>query len=372
MRRSIPAMAVGLVLLCLALPAVAQQEQEQEQEQEQGEAEPGSGEGEQASNGKTEKEAEAPSVTMVHFGPNRAGGALASRYPDQAREIGQEGATFTGLLKRETTAKRHGGVVVVAASGQSADQGLTGAVRRQLPEAGWLTLSLGQPAEPVADMPERVLEPGESGGGQAEPDGAGDDNGEQAPENGGGDGGNDDTEAGGEEGDSPDMTIQVAEDGGTPERGEDWQSRALGRLEAAVQVLRDEGVGVIVLVGIGDGADLALRYARANAAALAPGQFGMVWVAPRLRAPFSSDLGTELGQGYPIPILDLYDRRLGSDSRAGNRAAAARRAGFETYTQSALPIPLGEAARDHRRIPARIRGWLGNHLKNPGQSRTDQ
>lgn len=366
MLRSAPPIAVGLVLFCLVLPAVAQQEQEQEQKQ--GDAQSDSGKGEQASNGQSGKtEAESPSVTMVHYGPDRAGGSLPSRYPDQAREIGKKGAAFTGLLKRESTAKRHGGVVVVAASGQSADQGLTGAVRRRLPDAGWLTLSLAQPAEPVADMPERVLAPGDISGDQAGSGETGTGEGEQAPESGSADGGNGDADAdaAGDGDGSPDMTIQVAKDGDPPGRGQDWQTRALDRLEAAVQVLRDEGVGVTVLVGIGDGADLVLRYARANGATLGPEQFGMVWVAPRLRPPFRNDLGAELGKGYALPVLDLYDRRMGPNRRAENRAAAARRAGFETYTQSALPIPLGEAGRDHRRVPARIRGWLGNHLKNP-------
>ncbi|MEQ6885379.1 DUF3530 family protein [Salicola sp. Rm-C-2C1-2] len=295
--------------------------------------------------------AQPPSVTMVHYGPGSAGGSLFALYPDQAMEFGQGETAFTGLLKRETTAQRHGGVLIVAPSGQSPDQGIAGALRTQLPEAGWLTLSIAQPVEPVAEIPERVLEPGEAISNGESPEEAGADDSKQAEEKGGAD------ES------APDMTIQVAQGAQAPGRSDNWQGLATDRLEMAVDALRDEGVDVTVLVGIGDGADLVLRHARANGATFPPDQFGMVWIDARLRSPFSSELGAELGEGYQVPILDLYDRGLDDNQRAETRAATARRTEFEAYTQSAMPLPRGGGARKQRRVPVRIRGWLANNMK---------
>lgn len=337
--RFVTALAVFLLLVGTALPLSAQEEEQD-------------GNGEDSEQGSDNGDAgDPPSVTMVHYGPGSGGGSLDSLYPDQVRELGEGDSAFTGLLKRETTGERHGGILVVAPSGQSPDQGLAGAIRTQLPKAGWLTLSMAQPREPVAKLPERVFEPRGSDGNRDEEDGGADEDGQ-----------GDDAEAS----DSPDMTIEVAESSETPERREEWQERATDRLETAVDALRDEGAGVTVLVGIGDGADLILRYAQANGTAFSPDQFGVVLVEPRLRPPFSDELGRELGENYPVPVLDLYDRGMDRNRRAETRSAEARRAGFDAYTQSAIPIPRGGAAREQRRVPARIRGWLSGNLKPGG------
>lgn len=345
--RPASAFVLCLLLLGLALPVSGQQE-DAEQTAAGDDAGQGDGEGDAM---------EPPSVTMVHYGPDSAGGSLASLYPDQAMELGQGEAAFTGLMKPAETAERHGGLLIIAPSGQSPDQGLAGAIRTQLPKAGWMTLSIAQPAEPVAELPERVLEPepaNEGDEGQQADTGA-DGNAQAGDDGGAGDG---EEETGEEAVDAPDMTIQVAQgsDGATGP-GEDWQTRATDRLEAAVNALRDEGGDVTVLVGIGDGADLILRYARANGATFPQDGLAMVWLDARLRPPFNNGLGAELGEGYPVPVLDLYDRDHGGD-RAEKRSAAARRGGFAAYTQSALPLPRGSGAREQRRVPARIRGWL--------------
>ena len=340
-----------LLLYGLVLPVYGQQE-------DSGQATEG---GDTGQNESGEEAAESPSVTMVHFGPDSAGGSLASLYPEQALELGQGKTAFTGLLKPEATAERHGGLIIVAPSGQSPDQGIAGAVRSQLPEAGWMTLAIAQPAEPVSEMPERVFEPGAVGADDEGGEDAGTEEDDQA--GGGNEAATDEvSESSDDEADPREMTIQVAQGSGAPERGDDWQTRATDRLNAAVNGLRDEGVGVTVLVGIGDGADLVLRYARANGATFPPDQFGMAWVDARLRPPFNDGLAAELGEGYSVPILDLYDRARRS-RRAEQRSAAARRGGFTAYTRSALPIPNGSAAREQRRIPARIRGWLSDDLK---------
>ena len=348
-RHSLLIALIGFCLGVVGVPAIGQQE-------DAGQAP--EGEGNAAGDG-DEQGVEPPSITMVHFGPDHAGGSLASLYPDQAIELGQGENAFTGLLKREATPERHGGVLVVAPSGQSPDQGVAGAVRTQLTDAGWLTLSIAQPSEPVPDMPERVLEPVPAGEVSEGDDGDG------APQNGndteedGGSGG----DQAGEEADPPDITLRVAGDSATPERDDDWQQRATDRLAAAVEALRNEDVGPVALVGIGDGADLVLRYTSANGATFPPGQFGMVWINARLRPPFSDGLAAELGEDYGVPILDLYDRDL-EPGRAEQRSAAARRGGFAAYTQSAVPIPGGGGAREQRRVSARIRGWLSDDLKS--------
>ncbi|MFO7786906.1 MAG: DUF3530 family protein [Halospina sp.] len=351
---------VSILIVCLlsfgsVLPVSGQEDDpEQEANGQENDGDDGDEEGESV---------EPPSMTLVHYGPDSAGGSLASIYPDQARELGEGDTAFTGLFKRESTSERHGGILVVAPSGQSPDQGLAGAIRSQLPEAGWMTLSIAQPGAPVPDVPERVFEPGQtSGNGDDEgEEGAETDNGDQAEEENGADEGN-----GGDTSDEPDppeLTIQLAQGSGDPERGDDWQTQATERLEAAVETLREEGAEVTVLVGIGDGADLILRYARANGATFPPDGFGMVWLDPRLRPPFRDGLADELGEEYEVPVLDLYDRSRSSE-RAEDRAAAARRAGFAAYTQSAIPMPRGSGTREQRRVPARIRGWLSNNLKS--------
>lgn len=351
-RRSVPIALIGICLGAAALPAIGQQE-------DAGQAPEGE---DNAAGEDTQQGVEPPSITMVHYGPGDAGGSLASLYPDQALELGQGENVFTGLLKRETVSERHGGVLVVAPSGQSPDQGVAGAVRTQLTDAGWLTLSIAQPAEPVADLPERVLEPVQPGAGDEGNDG------EETAQNGNdaeGDSGSGEDQGGDEASKPPDMTIRVAQDSAAPTRDDEWQQRATDRLAAAVNVLRNENVGPIALVGVGDGADLVLRYVSANGATFPPGQFGMVWVDARLRPPFSDGLVAELGEGYSVPVLDLYDRDLQSE-RAEKRSAAARRGGFSGYTQSAIPIPRGGQAREQRRVSARIRGWLSDDLESTG------
>lgn len=345
---------VSILILCLlsfgsVLP-VSGQEDDPEQA--------ANGQENNGDNGDDEGESvEPPSMTLVHYGPDSAGGSLASIYPDQARELGQGDTAFTGLFKRESTSERHGGILVVAPSGQSPDQGMAGAVRNQLPKSGWMTLSIAQPGAPVAEVPERVFEPGQTNGN-------GDDEGQEETEAGNGDqaGADDgaDDDNGGETADEPEppeMTIQVAQGSDDPERNDDWQTQATERLEAAVDALREEGAEVTVLVGIGDGADLVLRYARANGATFPQDGFGMVWLDPRLRPPFRNGLGDELGDEYQVPVLDLYDRSRRGE-QAEDRAAAARRGGFADYTQSAIPLPRGSGAREQRRVPTRIRGWL--------------
>lgn len=345
--------ALCLLLVAMVLPVSAQQQEtEQEADAEGEEADQGTG---------GEEEPEPPSVRLVHFGPDNAAGSLASLYPDQALELGRDEGAFTGLLKREATPERHGGVLIVAPSGQSPDQGVAGAIRSQLPKAGWMTLSVAQPSEPVPGIPDRVFEAEPAGGGDGEQDDAGTDGGEQAQE-GDGEGS---AEAGGDAPDPPDITIEVASGAATPEREDDWQQRATDRLATAVNALRNENVGTIVFVGVGDGADLVLRYASANGATLPPDQFGMVWVNARLRPPFSDGLVAALGEDYRVPVLDLYDRNVHPE-RAERRSAAARRGGFAAYTQSAIPIPRGGAAREQRRVPARIRGWLSGNLQSEG------
>ncbi len=355
-RRPALMLVAWLLLPGLVVPVHGQQE-------EGGEAMASSDTAKSGSDGDA---AEPPSITMVHFGPDSAGGSLAALHPEQALALGQGDMAFTGLLKRETTAERHGGLLIVAPSGQSPDQGIAGAVRSQLPDAGWMTLAIAQPAEPVAGLPERVFEPGQASAEDAGKEAGGTDGDPPDGEGDGAAGANGDGDAGDEAAGAPDMTIQVAQGSTTAERGDDWRTRATGRLEAAMNALRDEGAGVTVLVGIGDGADLVVRYARANGATFPPDQFGMVWVDARLRPPFNDGLAAELGEGYRVPILDLYDRDL-RPRRAEQRAAAARRGGFAAYTQSALPIPDGASAREQRRIPARIRGWLSDDLKPAGE-----
>lgn len=350
-RHSLPLALVCLYLGVTALPAIGQQK-------DAGQTPAG---GKASGNGDQDG-AEPPSMTMIHFGPDDGGGSLASLYPDQALELGEGESAFTGLLKRETTSERHGGILIVAPSGQSPDQGVAGAVRTQLTDAGWLTLSIAQPAEPVADLPDRVLEPGQTSEGDEGSAGDGSGlNGSSADA----DGGNGEDPAGAETADPPDMTIQVAGNSAAPTRNDDWRQRATDRLGAAVKTLRNQNVGTIALVGVGDGADLVLRYASANGATFPPGRFAMVWVDARLRPPFNEGLAAELGEGYSVPILDLYDRDPGS-RRAEQRAAAAQRGDFAAYTQSAIPIPGRRAAREQRRVPARIRGWLSDDLESSG------
>ena len=307
----------------------------------------------QETNSKAEPE-DGIRMSIVHQGPGQARGGLAALFPDQVRELEVDGDTFPGLFMAQETPEQQGGAVIIADTGQSPAHGLAAGLRQALPESGWSTLSIGMPSDMIEPLPDRVFGTrSEGAGGSPEPDGQGQDGNQDA-----------DGETGGDGGDARSMTIEVTQGQRGEEAGagrKSWRDAAVARVGAAVRLMRDQGIQNIVLIGMGEGAGMALRYAQANAATFPPGGLGLVWLDARFREPYDQALDQVLGDGYAVPILDLYDRER-SGERAPARQAAAERGGFENYTQSALPMPRQSRDAAKRRLGSWVAGWLNDNM----------
>jgi len=281
-----------------------------------------------------------PRVALISRGADYQGELLMAQFPEQARWIEGADRRFPALMLRETTATRQGAALIVADAGQSPGAGLTQGIRASLPDGGWRTLAISLPSDWVDPLPERVFGPRGEVVVAEEADAA--DDGDEA-----------------DNGDEPrGLTIDVMTRETIDEATlEAYQARAMARVDAAVADLRRAGFENLVLIGIGEGADIGTRYLLDNPVEFQPGGIGLVWVAPRFRAPLDEALGETLGRGWEIPVLDLTDSRH-DRIPAAKRKASANRARFENYNQHAVPLTDVVSAGGHKRIGHRIRGWL--------------
>ena len=300
-----------------------------------------------------------PEIELVRRGSDYQGQMLAARFPDEARWLTANGTEFLTLEKPETVPGRQGAAVILADVGQSPAAGLAAGLREHLPAGGWRTLTFSAPEPLIDPLPARVFPPRRAtreDDGEGPPDvdaDADDDNEENAAT---------DADEPGDPVEERGLTIDVLDDDVTDEgRVEDYQTRSLARVEAAIAHLRQQGFENIALIGIGDGADIMTRYAEQNHLQFQPGGLGLVWVAPRFREPLDRDLDGFLGPNWAIPILDLADTRArhGNDAR---RRDAARRGRLAHYAQQRVPLSRAMAPGSHRRVAFRVRGWLTQNM----------
>ena len=298
-------------------------------------------------------------MTIVHHGSGNREKGFRALFPNQVRELESDDARFTGLFLPQQTSQQQGGAVIIPDEGRSPAQGVPSGLRRALPEYGWSTVAISLAESDPEPVPERIFgtrselaDQGNKGGADADNQ-DGDSNGADSVDAQGTDKAD---KATGE----PSMAIEVSQgaDGSAAKAQQSWRQSSMARIEAAVALLRSSGIQNIALIGVGAGADLALRYADANAARFPSGGLGTVWLDARFREPYNKPLDEVLGDAYEVPILDLYQRGR-DDKAARSRRTAAERGGFKAYSQSALPIPR------HRRETARSRlgAWVGGWLK---------
>lgn len=268
--------------------------------------------------------------------------ALQARYPDQAVMLDNGEGTFAALELRETVARRQGAALIVTDAGQSPDSPLAHALRHHLPPGGWRTLSLTLPETGIKAMPERIFSPGGLGDGSE---------------------GEEETEAEEDQTEPRGLTLEVMS-GEKPngEAQEVFQAQALARVAAGVLHLRQAGYNNLVLIGIGAGADTVARFVQQNPQQLPAGELGMVWLAPRFKAPLDQDLEALFGAGWEVPVLDLVDSRTAQKKAAAGRRADADRGNFANYRQQTVPLTGVESAGSHKRIAYRVRGWLKMHM----------
>ena len=347
---------LGLVLSGLvSLSAQAQEDDNGEGPEEEGAA---------------AQEVREPRVVMISHGPGRLEERLETRFPDQSVTLEADGEPFTALRKERTVAARQGGAVIIADVGGSPARGWPNGIRHALADAGWMSLSIGLPGAALKGVPERIFEPRqplpedvEEVPVEEEPaevqEAGGDGNGDNGGQGNGDEAAAEDQAAAAMEREQA-MTINVPDELDGDERDE-WQERALARVAAAVDALREEGLQNIVLIGVGAGADIGLRYMQDNQAMFPPGGMGMVWIGPRLSPPYNEALDQSLGEGMAIPILDLYDRRS-QGGPARDRLESARRGNFENYAQSGMPLRRHTSKASERRVGSRVRGWLENNM----------
>lgn len=289
---------------------------------------------------------------------------LDVNYPDipDARKV-------LAIASPSLIADKKGAVLLLHDTEQHADwPEVIRPLRKNLPKAGWFTLSVNLPDETRARAPERVLEAKEfdqvmmntslknnlDSGVRIR---------QESKEN-------EDSEPVDSE-----MPTTLAAD---PEQSSDGESvdidlaavklqpdlnkipydiRSLSHFEKAYEYLQSQNYQNVVLIAYGQSTKLAFQYIKAHQAeANSPG-FTLILIEPTLPQAYLLDLSEWLGKGFKSPILEIIDR---SDTEeAEDRKLAVLRTGAEQYRQTFLNINNNEIFDE--KLSRRVRTWLNTN-----------
>jgi frataxin-like iron-binding protein CyaY len=265
--------------------------------------------------------------------------ALAALRPEQAiwLETNEHGRVLA-LLDRERGGAAKGAVIIFGDVGQTADTGLTGALREPLAEAGWAALSLGLPQPPNA-----LLQWRESSA--SSPPMPSSDNGKEATMK-------SDTAAETDASAQTSAVIDVMEGDSVAKVRDAYQARLKDHLATAAQKLSDMGYGPLVFVGIGRGADAVTAYMLEQ-----DDPDAMIWIAPKLTGAHLASLA-EGNAGSAPAILDLVSTQGRGNEAATRRSSRLSRDKVAGYGQQTVAMPPQPKARDARQIVNRITGWM--------------
>lgn len=271
-------------------------------------------------------------------GPDSRDAALIRQRPDAARWLQAGEERFAVMETAAGRADARGTVLIMAAAGQTAAQGLAGRFHEVLPALGWRVISLGLPPSPLAART-GVDAPVESAGDA-------DDGESSSPA-----GGSEDVHANA-------ITIDLATPEPSADEAQRFTAQARARIDAVAAVVQEGPPGPVVLIGIGLGAAPLTRYLATDEAF--GDQSALVWIRPEFHGPGSAgESGLPapwLGGERPWPILDITDSRLNPSQARSRRLAMQQLGGDASYRQDLLQLA---ADPDHhaRQLGHRLHGW---------------
>jgi len=266
--------------------------------------------------------------------------ALARTIPAEEQQQLQAGDdTFLSLWKPANVAEPKGVVIIIPGAGETADwPQAIGPLRRQLPNAGWSSLSITLPdlqsdviAPRVLDVPPTIKAPdvGSKDSTTAAPI-------EQA--------------AGGE----ADVADKVVVDS-SEEHAKVDAERIFARLDAAIAYAEQQSAPSIVVLGHGTGGYWAARYMSEKQ----PSQVEkLVMVAVQTPAKAKPEL-TELTPTLKLPTADIFYMDKPLDRNAAlERLQASKRLKTLAFSQVSLKSLPGNAKDQQEQLVRRVRGWL--------------
>ncbi len=250
-------------------------------------------------------------------------GMLAQRYPHLAVWLEPDGAPrVLALVEPEAVSPARGAAVILADEGQSANHALVEVLRRQLTEAGWAALSLGNDElSPSLLLARQRLAV--------------------------------DARASDEQVDGQDQPVMIdVNDQAAEDLVAAHQAEMNARLDAAVSWSRGQGYESVMLIGIGRGAADISRYLP-----LAPEAVSrMVWITPRFENRTPDELVSVLAASA-VPVLELYPSKA---TDVAQRRAAFRRAGRPGFEAVPVPLRSNEVHRHGVAIASRLIGWAAD------------
>lgn len=279
--------------------------------------------------------------------------ALERQLPQGEQQQLQAGdETFLALWKPANVGEPTGVVILVPASGESADwPQAIGPLRSKLPDAGWSSLSLTLPDLPqlapaVAAVTVDTAAPPSAASVPADAAAA---DSQTAVDSA-------DTDAAADATAAPATTDTSTT---APSPVVEPAQRILARIQAAITFAEQQQAKAIVLLGHGDGAYWAARFIAEQKPPLVQ---HLLVAAPALPEGMTPPL-EELLPGLQLPTGDFYYKDQSSDrSAATRRLHASKRLQHKAYTQIALKALPGNPSAEQEQLYRRIRGWLDKVL----------
>jgi pimeloyl-ACP methyl ester carboxylesterase len=270
--------------------------------------------------------------------------ALERTIPAEEQQQLQAGAdTFLSLWKPANVAEPKGVVIIIPGVGETADwPQAIGPLRRQLPNAGWSSLSITLPdlqsdviAPRVLDVPPTIKAPdvGSKDSTTAAPI-------EQA--------------AGGE----ADVADKVVVDS-SEEHAKVDAERIFARLDAAIAYAEQQSAPSIVVLGHGTGGYWAARYMSEKQ----PSQVEKLVMIAVQTPPKAKPELTELAPTLKLPTADIFYMDKPLDRNAAlERLQASKRLKTSAFSQVSLKSLPGNAKDQQEQLVRRVRGWLSPNV----------
>ncbi|MFO8140722.1 MAG: DUF3530 family protein [Marinobacter sp.] len=263
--------------------------------------------------------------------------ALARAYPERAvwLDLEDDGRALA-LFQPELKTPGRGALIVLANEGQTAAEGLSGALLQALAERGFAVMTLGLRPPPEVLVHRRrqpaVPQPQLSGG----PDDVADE--------------------GVDEGAGPaSVMIDLAADDALADLIAEYRNSVRELLDAAAGDLEQRGYEQPAIAGIGWSADYVTGWA-VGRDSLA----GVIWLAPRFPADRLAGLPERLSaEARPWRVLDLHSVESGARRQGVERAAALGRQQVAGYQRQSIALTSPPQASDADRLASRISAWLG-------------
>lgn len=265
--------------------------------------------------------------------------ALQRKLPAQEQQQLQAGSeTFLALWKPANSAEPKGAVIIVPGVGETADwPQAVGPLRRQLPDAGWSSLSITLPDLQGDAIAPRVIEPAAA---PKAPETTSKDATTAQPI---------EQAAGGEAEVAEQVVAQTSE-----EQAKADAERIFGRIDAAIAYAEQQSARSIVVLGHGTGAYWAARFLSERQT---PQVEKLVMVDAQAPAKALPPLA-ELTPTLKLPTADIFymDKALDRNT-ALERMQASKRLKTSAFSQVALKV-LPDKKAEQEQLVRRVRGWL--------------